>query len=152
MEWMLLARAVAFAALALSPVACLAIADVGDLVVVEGAGAGGGAGGVGTGGYSCATPAECPDVPLVCEAWTCPAGTCELANASEGSSCSDNGGQVCDARGNCVECVADGQCSADQYCDSSTNVCEAKKASGESCTRDAECLSGNCNGMNHTCS
>lgn len=87
-------------------------------------------------------------------------------NKVSGSDCAPNGGDVCDGAGNCVECVADSDCTTgmNPSCDLATHTCIScsdsiqngtetgldcggacpKRCDGTACTGDAQCKSGHC--------
>lgn len=78
--------------------------------------------GGGGGQPGCTGPNECPGNDTTCSYRTCDAGECGMANASSGTSCTEDGGQVCDGDGSCVECVDVAQCDA-QTEDCQNNHC-----------------------------
>ncbi|MBW2523027.1 MAG: hypothetical protein JRI23_02570, partial [Deltaproteobacteria bacterium] len=89
-------------------------------------GGGAGVGGAGGGGFVCVA-SECPGTDETCRWRICDQNACSFANANELTVCTDNGGQVCNASGQCVECVNNNQCTAPDVC------------SG------AQCVPGQCN-------
>ncbi|MGZ3443519.1 MAG: hypothetical protein ACXVDD_28550, partial [Polyangia bacterium] len=125
-------------------------------------------------------PSACPAQTTVCKINVCVANACGVQNAAIGTSCSDNGGVVCDGNGSCVSmhcmnsirdadesdvdcggtscggcangklCSGAGDC-ASHYCPAGT--CAAKPA-GTSCGANGECASGLCgaNGTGNCCS
>ncbi|MBI4703368.1 MAG: hypothetical protein HY744_19815 [Deltaproteobacteria bacterium] len=72
------------------------------------AGAGGGGGGGGA-GPECTTPDTCPK-GTTCHLATCAAGKCGFEAAGEGTSCAEDGGKVCDGKGECVACNVPSDC------------------------------------------
>ncbi|MBW2524891.1 MAG: hypothetical protein JRI23_11975 [Deltaproteobacteria bacterium] len=80
-------------------------------------GAGGTAGGGGQGGGECTSPVDCPGEDTTCAYRTCEGRICGLEDASADTSCSDDGGQVCDGTGSCVECNDTDDCSGVEVCD-----------------------------------
>jgi hypothetical protein len=47
-----------------------------------------------------------------------------MANAPAGTACTESGGKLCDGLGECVECLGDGDCGAEQICDDNACVAE----------------------------
>ena len=118
-----------------------------DLLVDGGGGAGTGASGPSSGGggtVTCTTVDDCPGMDTTCGQRTCPDGTCQMDFAGAGDTCAEDGGQVCDGMGSCVECVDETQCGAGEVC--STNVCvdEGSLDLGEPCSNPAACMSMFC--------
>jgi hypothetical protein len=62
------------------------------------------------GSVSCTTPSACPTPSTECVLATCPSGCCDTAPASLGTTCKDNGGTICDGKGNCVGCNKPSDC------------------------------------------
>ncbi len=113
------------------------------------AGAGGSLGSGGAGGGdtlgSCNGDADCTSSSK-CRLPKCADGMCAFTFATKGQSCSDNGGQVCDAVGNCVngsclDGLKDGG-ESDVDCGGGCGAC----ANGKSCKLASDCLSGVCSG------
>ncbi|MBW2525460.1 MAG: hypothetical protein JRI23_14840, partial [Deltaproteobacteria bacterium] len=94
--------------------------------VVGGGGAGGGA--------ECTSPTECPGEDTTCATRSCEGGVCGFSYAASATACTEDGGQVCDGQGACVECVDEAQCTG-------TDVC-----SGNQCVA-ATCADGSLNGL-----
>ena len=84
-----------------------------------------------------AGPARCsrslPSPPTLCLTKTCTMGCCGTAHASAGTSCTDNGGLVCNGSGSCIGVVVGQTCSVDSNCLS--NACDAtsSKCIGNQC-------------------
>lgn len=108
----------------------------------------------GTGGTT--TVNNNSDIPV--DALDCTIGVCNMGVGSQspvtsGTACDDNGGQVCDGAGACVQCVTGAQCPLSGVC-LPTNVCEAPICgnlliqSGEQCD-DGNTTSGD--GCSATC-
>ncbi|MCC6521854.1 MAG: hypothetical protein IT373_04270 [Polyangiaceae bacterium] len=68
-------------------------------------------------------------------------GTPSNPDAPSGSACSENGGQVCDGGGNCVECMTVASCNLGQLCNTSH---ECKTLDAWPCSGDLDCDSGFC--------
>jgi hypothetical protein len=85
-------------------------------------GLGGGPGGQtttqGGGGAAaqCSVPEECSGTDTACYHRMCTQGLCNPELVVSGTACQENGGQVCDGNGTCVECVDPSQCSAVEQC------------------------------------
>lgn len=93
-----------------------------------GEGGSGGIGGMGGGGEGgdvgeCTTPDQCPGTPTDSNLVTCDDNTCGEAFASAGTTCDENGGNVCDDAGVCVECLATTDCDTNEICDVPSNTC-----------------------------
>jgi hypothetical protein len=73
---------------------------------------GGGMGGGGTGGTApeCMMPSDCPITDGECNDVSCIDNKCKNANKSPGVDCMENGGNVCDGFGLCVECLQASDC------------------------------------------
>ena len=95
--------------------------------------------------------------------------------AAAATTCSSNGGTVCDGAGNCVECLVNGNCAdpAKPVCDPGTHACVDAKCNdgmkngtetdtdcggqcpgcdtGQDCNKDSDCASQKC-GPNGKCS
>jgi hypothetical protein len=83
------------------------------------------------------------DLPVdnnACTGDVCMSGNASNPNLDPGTACSQNGGNVCDGSGMCIECLGDGDCLANESC--SSNVCLS--ADGQGCSAASECASGNC--------
>ncbi len=93
----------------------------------------GGTGGVGgepTGGGGeggdpgeCTSPDDCPGTASDCLVITCEDRTCDQVVVAAGASCDDDGGNVCDGAGECVECLNTEDCDANEVCDVPSNTC-----------------------------
>jgi len=79
-------------------------------------GVGGSGASSGTGGASCTTPDDCPGADTTCSTRTCEAGLCGAEYAAADTACTEDGGQVCDGDGNCVECNTADQCDPGEEC------------------------------------
>ncbi|MBI4699921.1 MAG: hypothetical protein HY744_01940, partial [Deltaproteobacteria bacterium] len=137
-----------------------------------GAGAHGGTGGHGAAeggggaGQQCATPGSCPQ-GTTCKPATCEAGKCGFTMGGEGTSCTEDGGKVCDGQGSCVECTKQERCTGSEQCDQGKCVPAACKngkldqgetdvdcggsecapcANGKKCEQYGDCASGHCAG------
>jgi hypothetical protein len=89
----------------------------------------GGAGGMTTASSSssgqppeCSVDADCPGADVTCNQRRCAGGMCFESKPNIGTACTENGGQVCDGQGNCVECVDDLQCPG-STCNTMTQTC-----------------------------
>jgi hypothetical protein len=117
-----------------------------DYVEVASAGVGGGAGGAAP---ECSVAAECTGVDTTCSFRVCAGGDCAIEQAASGTTCSEDGGSVCDDGGACVECLVDADCSngacqsnecvAPTCVDGEQNGSETDLDCGGSC---APCLNG----------
>jgi hypothetical protein len=92
-----------------------------------GSGGSGAAGGGGSGAIVCQTTDDCPGQDTTCRSRTCDAGDCGVADATAGTTCSEDGGSVCDGGGNCVECNANVDCG-------NLDVCQMNSCVPPSCT------------------
>ncbi len=108
--------------------------------------AGGGQGGSG-GDLNCD---HCPGEDTTCSYRICDGG-CDMENAAAGTPCTENGGQLCDGAGHCVECLTESDCTepGDQcisnWCGTPTG------ANGDPCQTPADCINGNCPQDDHIC-
>jgi subtilisin-like proprotein convertase family protein len=68
----------------------------------------------GTGG--CVAPADCPGTDTTCAFRSCTASTCGTQLAAPGTSCTENGGHLCDGTGACLACLADADCGTSTAC------------------------------------
>jgi hypothetical protein len=104
------------AILALSSLlACNSIIGIdGDYTLVDDDGNGGGGGG-GGGGQTCFAAGECPTPATPCRVANCQDKVCGEELAPEGAGCND-GGKVCNADGECVGCLSDGDCKPSESC------------------------------------
>lgn len=91
-----------------------------------------------TGSGGCDSPVQCPGMDTDCNIRVCENMVCGDADRPAGLPCNDDGGNVCDGMGSCVECVVDMDCEAitDGACDTMTNTC-----------LPAGCMDGLVNGM-----
>src|SRR5690606_23914624 len=71
-------------------------------------------------------PEDCPGLDTTCRFRTCAAGKCGFAEAHAGTSCSEDGGQLCDDSGRCVECLGADDCLG--------GVCQAGLCVAATCT------------------
>ena len=95
-----------------------------DLIPQEGGGGGsGGSGGSSTG--ECASPSDCPGSDVTCSFRTCEQATCGVSFAAAASACSEDGGNVCDGDGACVQCLQDEDCEPFHTCNTAQNLCDA---------------------------
>jgi hypothetical protein len=90
--------------------ALLAVGCGDDETASGGNGATGGSGG--SGGESC-NPADCPDDEGECRVPACLGESCGYMDLAEGAACSLG---VCNAVGQCVECVGPNDCGVDELC------------------------------------
>jgi hypothetical protein len=124
-----------------------------------------GGGGSGGGGNTC-DPEQCPGVDTTCNYRTC-VGDCGFADAPEGTACTEDGGQVCDGQGSCVECNEASDCDSSELCvanqcvpatcqngtqdgqetdeDCGGNECPPCD-NGEGCAQYTDCVSRYCDG------
>ncbi|MBW2523241.1 MAG: hypothetical protein JRI23_03660, partial [Deltaproteobacteria bacterium] len=117
---------------------------------VGGAGGEAGQGGVGLVGGSggsggCTTADQCPGADTTCRFRTCEAEVCDFANAALGTECTEDGGQVCDDAGNCVECNDGSDCPDEYSCES--NQCippECANDTQDGDETDVDCGGGTC--------
>lgn len=112
-----------------------------------GSGATGGEGGApttgGGGSAECDTADDC-GVDSDCASFSCDAGMCEQSNVTLGTTCDDDGGEVCDGDGNCVppnciDTVLNGN-ETDVDCGGDCPPC----ADGDNCIGGDDCVSGFC--------
>ncbi len=106
----------------------------------------------GTRCVECLLSDDCPASPVDCKYRSCQGGSCQFPNRRSGFVCNDDGGNVCDGAGNCVECVDDVQCSGTPrpYCNTSTNTCVRCLTNGD-CDDRNDCTTDRCTASN-TCS
>jgi hypothetical protein len=123
-------------------------ADDDDTTSTSSSGTGGQGGAGGGTGSPCNVPGDCPGVDTACSHRTCDSGTCGIDYAALGMACNFDGGKLCDGQGNCVQCVAVADCPGETCVD---NQCVPKKALGEACDADDECLNGNCPPQDGVC-
>ncbi len=91
---------------------------------------------------ACSTNADCPGS-------SCVDGRCSANVSGCTTSASCFGNQMCDTfKGQCVECVTDGDCGKDRYC-SSKGHCEHQVCTSTVCTASAS-LACNTNGSGYT--
>lgn len=81
--------------------------------VAESTGSGSGAAG---GGTTLCDSTSCPGSDTGCSKRACIDNACGFVNEDPGTTCTDEGGTVCDGGGRCVECVANGNCPANSIC------------------------------------
>jgi len=85
-----------------------------------GTGATGGSGALGGGGSGgmgeCAAPEDCPGVDTTCQFRTCDGVACGTAAAPIDTACTEDGGNVCDGQGACIECNDVNDCAATWLC------------------------------------
>jgi Lamin Tail Domain len=135
-------------------IALLALAFAGacfvydDSLLLEPSDDGSGAGNVGGSGGSvvpeCVGPGDCPGEDTTCSTRSCDDGVCGVVTAPASTACSEQGGQVCDGFGSCVECVDQTQCLAPQLCNANSCVDPMSLPNGEPCTEDDACMSNQC--------
>lgn len=90
----------------------------------------GGAGGQG-GGAGC-IPANCPGIDTTCSYRACDENDeCAMALADEATPCTEDGGELCNATGECVECLTEEQCSG-------TDLCVLERCVPEACQNDEQ--------------
>src|SRR5262249_34687362 len=65
---------------------------------------------------ACNKASDCTAQASLCKINTCTSMVCGTNNASQGTTCTDNGGSVCDANGACVECNTDNDCTGAKVC------------------------------------
>lgn len=89
-------------------------------------------GGGGSGGEApqC-VPEQCPGIDTTCQYRICDGDQCGMENASEGTACTEDGGQLCDAEGACVECLTEDQCDG-------TDVCHLGQCVPETCNNQQQ--------------
>jgi hypothetical protein len=56
------------------------------------------------------TTANCPLPGSQCQQASCTSEMCNTINAPQGTPCNQGGGQLCNATGNCVQCLSAGNC------------------------------------------
>ncbi|MBW2458034.1 MAG: hypothetical protein JRI68_26250 [Deltaproteobacteria bacterium] len=94
----------------------------------------------GDGGSNCD---HCPGEDTTCGYRVCESG-CDMEFATAGTTCTENGGQMCDGSGHCIECLTEQDCTepGDQCI---SNWCgDPTGAVGDPCDTPADCLNGNC--------
>jgi len=108
---------------------------------------------------SCGTDGTCDGkggCHLTASGTSCGSASCSGSTFTPGKTCSGTG--TCVASGSAVDCgqnacttggckmacAADTDCGTSAYCDTSTNKCASKKASGTACSLGNECTSGAC--------
>ena len=97
---------------------------------------------------ACVVADDCARWLSACTQNTCVSSACGAVSAPAGSTCTDNGGRLCDGSGTCVECVAPTDCPA-QTTVCKTNTCLANAcgtndaAKGTACTDNGGAV---CNG------
>jgi hypothetical protein len=94
----------------------------------------------------CTSPTQCPGTDTTCEQRACTNGTCGMTAAAPGTACTEDGGNVCDGAGSCVECVEHEDCEPDYMCDTGASMCVADPCEAEKPCDDApppgECEDG----------
>lgn len=99
----------------------------------------------------CNQATECPAPTTVCKTNTCDGHACGTQNAAKGTTCTDNGGAVCDGNGSCVAAHCnDGVKDADETdkdCGGSCAACDTNAK----CAKAADCVSKVCDATAHTC-
>ncbi len=60
----------------------------------------------------CLTVADCAPETTKCLTNTCTGNACGTDKANSGTTCSDNGGKLCDGNGTCAACLVDTDCPA----------------------------------------
>jgi hypothetical protein len=122
---------------ALGPAGCSLINKPDD---AEPPGASGGGGGI-----ACKLPSDCGS-DTDCTTPTCDGGTCGAANEPLGTSCDDNGGEVCNGDGQCVPagCIDMKKNGKESDVDCGGGECPGCD-NGKSCGKASDCTSGFCN-------
>jgi hypothetical protein len=104
---------------------------------------------------ACLQPTDCPTQTTACKANACDgvAHTCSTTNTSSGTTCTDNGGKLCDGTGTCVACLQPSDCPV-QTTVCKVNACNAAHACGTTnAVLGTDCTDGSgvvCDG-NGTC-
>ena len=111
--------------------------------------------GAGSSGCSIGPNSDSPNADYECwanEGFICGSGNTCVAAPTLGQSCDSycTGGAYCN-NGSCVAQIATGSCEnysaaclSTSYCDYDANLCTPKKADGETCNGDDECVGGDC--------
>ena len=94
----------------------------------------------------CLQPSDCTATGTVCATATCTANACGQTVASKGTTCTDNGGSVCDGTGKCVNSscadgIQDGN-ETDIDCGGSCSPC----GDGKMCKMGSDCIDKVCSG------
>jgi hypothetical protein len=86
-------------------------------------------------------PLYCTRLRSECAIPSCTAGCCATQDATAGTTCTDNGGAVCDGTGKCVSCLKPTDCPAPTtVC--KTNTCAADTCGTNNVTAGAPCAEG----------
>lgn len=75
----------------------------------------------------CNQPTECSSLLTACKVNTCAGHACGTDSSPKTTSCTDNGGRICDGAGSCVQCNEAANCPAQ------TTVCKTNTCSGNAC-------------------
>ena len=100
----------------------------------------------------CTMAGQCQQPTTACQSAQCNGGMCSFANNTQGTSCTDSGGRVCDANGVCQECNSTPDCpGTGTLCKTvacNANQCQTADASSmTACTDNGGVIcdgSGNC--------
>lgn len=93
-----------------------------------------------------------PDLGIPCQAPMCDQGTPGMKPQPATTSCSDNGGTMCDGNGNCVQCLQASDCGADTACRTfacDAGTCAANDVAAGALVADpttGDCRSDQCDG------
>jgi hypothetical protein len=114
---------------------------------------------------ACTVPEECPGLDTDCWLRHCVQGLCSPEIVAAGTQCDDDEGQVCDGNSQCVDCLDQSTCAADELCkyhqcvhthcdNAAVDIDEtdvdcggldcAPCANGNKCLVRTDCLSGVC--------
>jgi hypothetical protein len=87
----------------------------------------------------CLGATDCPATNTTCKTNTCIGGVCGTTSAARTSTCSDHGGAVCDGNGDCVQCLAAGDCGPQ------TTACRTNTCAGSVCGTASTMIGSGCN-------
>ncbi len=68
------------------------------------------------------------------------------------TSSSDCSSGICSVWGICISCADDADCAESQYCSDAWKSCLSDLLDGSVCSRDSQCVSGNCDFLCYSCS